>query len=54
VAALPGTDELLARRREWLDRVSARGAAVTLPKDGVSTIDLTPLAAGELPPAAAR
>ena len=54
VAALPGTDELLAQRREWLDRVSARGAAVTLPKDGVSTIDLMPLPAEATGPPVTR
>jgi hypothetical protein len=54
VAALAGTDELLAQRREWLGRVSARGAAVSVPREGVTTLDLTALSADDLPAAVAR
>jgi hypothetical protein len=52
IAAVAGMDELVARRREWLARISADGTAVNIATEGVRTLDLTALQGATLAPSA--
>jgi Carboxypeptidase regulatory-like domain len=52
IAAVDGMDELVARRQEWLARLSADGTAVTIASEGVRTLDLTALQGATLAPVA--
>jgi hypothetical protein len=40
VTAVVGLDELVVRRREWLERLTPRGATVAVGANGVQTVDL--------------
>jgi Carboxypeptidase regulatory-like domain len=52
IAAVAGMDELVARRHEWLARLSADGIAVTIASEGGRTLDLTALQGATLAPVA--
>jgi hypothetical protein len=54
VAAVSGIDELVARRREWLDRVGTAATPLDLGTCAARTLDLTAADAASMPSAAAR
>ena len=54
VATVSGIDELVARRREWLDRVGKAATPLNLGTRAARTLDLTAADAASMPSAAAR
>jgi hypothetical protein len=54
VAAVSGIDELVARWREWLDRVGKAATPLSLAARAARTLDLTAADAPSMPSAAAR